>query len=81
LTSLAGLYAVGREATGKYDPLRDYLAGRSDDEVRVNFGDVERPIGRLPPSARHYGAWCANDFMVETLAWRAAGRPPAQPRL
>jgi uncharacterized protein DUF6884 len=58
---------------GKYDPLRDYLAGRSGDEVRMTFSDVECLVGRLPASARDYRAWWANDSKVEAQAWRAAG--------
>jgi hypothetical protein len=39
----------------------------------MSFGDVERFVGRLPPSACHYRAWWANDSKVEALAWRATG--------
>jgi hypothetical protein len=58
---------------GKYDPLREYLAGRSGHEFRMTFGDIERLVGDLPSSARDYRAWWANDSKVEAQAWRAAG--------
>ncbi len=58
---------------GKYDPLRDYLAGRSGDEARMTFTEVEQLVGPLPDSARNHRAWWANDNKVEALAWRAAG--------
>jgi hypothetical protein len=58
---------------GKYDPLREYLAGRSGREFRMTFGDIERLVGGLPSSARDYRAWWANDSKVEAQAWRAAG--------
>jgi hypothetical protein len=59
---------------GKYDPLRDYLAGRAGSEVRMTFAEVEELVGPLPDSARIHRAWWANDSKVEALAWRAAGR-------
>jgi hypothetical protein len=58
---------------GKYDPLRDYLARRSGDEVKMAFADVERLVGTLPTSARNHRAWWADDSKVEARAWRAAG--------
>jgi hypothetical protein len=58
---------------GKYDPLRDYLASRPGDEVRMTFAEVEKLVGPLPDSARNHRAWWANDNKVEALAWRAAG--------
>jgi hypothetical protein len=58
---------------GKYDPLRDYLAGRLTDEVKMSFADIEKLVGPLPVSAHTYRAWWANDSKSEALAWRAAG--------
>jgi len=58
---------------GKYDPLRDYLAGRLADEVKMSFADIEELVGPLPASARLHRAWWANDSKSEALAWRAAG--------
>lgn len=46
---------------GKYEPLRDYLAGRSGDEEPMTFGQVERLVGPLPYSAHEHRAWWAND--------------------
>lgn len=58
---------------GKYDPLRDYLAGKAGSEVRMRFAEVEELVGPLPDSARIHRAWWANDSKVEAQAWRAAG--------
>lgn len=58
---------------GKYDPLRDYLAGRLADEVKMSFADIEELVGLLPASARIHRAWWANDPKSEARAWRAAG--------
>ena len=58
---------------GKYEPLRDYLAGRSGDEEPMTFGQVERLVGPLPYSAHEHRAWWANDNKSQALAWRAAG--------
>ena len=58
---------------GKYDPLRDYLADRVADEVKMSFADIENLVGPLPSSARIHRAWWANDSKSEALAWRAAG--------
>jgi hypothetical protein len=58
---------------GKYDPLRDYLAGHSRGEVRMTFTELERLVGALPASARVHRAWWANDSKVEAFAWRSAG--------
>jgi hypothetical protein len=58
---------------GKYEPLRDYLAGRSGDEEPMTFGQLERLVGPLPASAHEYRAWWANDNKSQALAWRAAG--------
>jgi hypothetical protein len=58
---------------GKYDPLRDLLASRQLDEVVLTFGDVEKLVGLLPPSAHLHRAWWANDSKVQAQAWRSAG--------
>jgi hypothetical protein len=42
---------------GKYDPLRDYLAGKTGSEVRMTFAEVEELVGPLPDSARIHRAW------------------------
>ena len=58
---------------GKYDPLRDLLASRQLDEVVLTFGEVEKLVGPLPPSAHVHRAWWANGSKVQSLAWRSAG--------
>jgi hypothetical protein len=59
---------------GKYDSLRDYLAGYgAGDEVRLTFGEVEEFAGPLPPGARRLRQWWANESTAQAQAWRAAG--------
>ncbi|MGP7997353.1 MAG: hypothetical protein ACLPKI_08540 [Streptosporangiaceae bacterium] len=68
------IWAFWGEALGKYDSLRDYLAGYgAGDEVRLTFGEVEEFAGRLPLGARRLRQWWANDSTVQAQAWRAAG--------
>jgi hypothetical protein len=65
----------GGDSVGRYDPLRDFLAGRppGTEQVRMTFADVEALVGSLPASACEHRAWWANDSKVEAQAWRAAG--------
>jgi hypothetical protein len=58
---------------GKYDPLRDHLAGQAADAVTMTFAEVEKLVGRLPDSARLHRAWWANGTNDEARAWRDAG--------
>ncbi len=57
----------------KYDALRDHLAGQAGGEVAMTFGEIEKLVGQLPPSARIHRAWWANGTNTEAQAWRAAG--------
>ncbi|WP_048160006.1 DUF7662 domain-containing protein [Thermococcus barophilus] len=46
----------------KYSPLGEYLSKIAKDTVVLRFRDIERIIGKeLPPAARTYKAWWAND--------------------
>lgn len=62
----------------KYDPLSDHLARRGEPVVEMAFADVDRLVGGLPPSARKYPAWWANDEASGTHshagAWLDIGR-------
>jgi hypothetical protein len=59
---------------GKYEPLRDYLAGRPSNEESMTFGQVERLVGPLPDSAREHRAWWGNDsYRSQSIAWQEAG--------
>jgi hypothetical protein len=61
-------------ALGKYDPLRDHLAGYgAGDEVQLTFSEVEELVGRLPLGARRLRQWWANGSTAQAQAWRAAG--------
>jgi hypothetical protein len=59
-----------RPRGSRYLPLRDYLAGRRDNEIRMSFAEVEELVGRLPDSARLHRAWWSNSSHV-ARAWRA----------
>lgn len=55
-------YRFGVESRSKYNPLRVYLAGRPEAAVRLTFRKIEEILGtKLPPSARMYHHWWAND--------------------
>jgi len=59
----------------KYEPLSNYLAGRTDDEWRATFADLEMVLGfPLPKLAQTSGAWWANEGLKpHNLAWLDAG--------
>ena len=60
----------------KYEPLRTFLAGRSDTEVPMSFHDIETIIeAPLPPAAFKHRAWWSNNpsNSVITYAWLEAG--------
>jgi hypothetical protein len=67
--------------TSKYGPLKKYLVGRTEPEIRLSFGEIERIIGfQLPDSARRYRPWWANEQSgrhVQTAGWMEAGRRTA----
>ena len=60
----------------KYQPLNEYLRACSAAMLTLSFAEIERIIGaELPPSARKYRAWWANDRThVHALSWLGAGR-------
>jgi hypothetical protein len=60
----------------KYEPLRSFLAGRSETEVPMSFREIEKLIGApLPPVAFKHRAWWSNNpsNSVMTKAWLEAG--------
>jgi len=58
----------------KYDPLREYLAQQTADEVRLTFDDIGRLVGGLPQSAYEHRAWWANTRShPNAVAWLDAG--------
>lgn len=60
----------------KYEPLRTFLAGRSDAEVPMSFHEIETIISApLPPAAFKHRAWWSNNpsNSVITYAWLGAG--------
>ena len=63
---------------GKYQRLYEYLCSLPTQEWRTSFGEIETIIGfDLPPSARLYRPWWANQGgsggHSQALAWSAAG--------
>jgi hypothetical protein len=67
--------------SSRYDPLRRYLAHRTEPVVRLSFADIEGIIGgSLPASARRHRPWWANvrsGGHVHAAAWMGAGRRTA----
>jgi hypothetical protein len=65
-------------SSSRYEPLREYLASRSEPAVRMTFGQIEEVLSApLPPSARKYRPWWANERAgthVHARAWLDAGR-------
>ena len=60
----------------KYAPLARFLSQRTELQVRLSFVDIERILAcTLPPSARRYRPWWANDRSrhVQALAWLEVG--------
>ena len=78
-----GVFGEERMSGGssRYDPLRTYLAGRSEPVVHLSFAENERIIGGpLPASARRHRPWWANERSgshVHASAWMGAGRRTA----
>ena len=64
-------------AVSKYDPLLQHLAKSDALMLTLSFGEVEQILGApLPPSARRYSAWWANQEgkgHVESDAWMEVG--------
>jgi len=60
---------------GKYQPLADYLRRQAAGSVSLTFGQIEEVVGsELPPSARAWSAWWANDAThVQARAWLGVG--------
>ena len=62
---------------GKYDPLRDHLAGLDGrTEIRLTFNEIARLVGSLPASAWQHPAWWGNESdgtHTQASAWRDAG--------
>ena len=62
-----------------YDPLRSYLQSCRLESVQLAFAEIESILGRsLPPTARRYVEWWANEDQEKTAhvqcrAWQIAG--------
>ncbi len=65
---------------GRYEPLYRHISGLRVREWRATFGEIESVLGfALPPSARRYSAWWANDpYHVQALAWVVPGWKTAE---
>ena len=58
----------------KYEKLTEYLSELDGDAFMTNFAALEEILGfELPPSARQYPAWWANQGKGQSLAWETAG--------
>lgn len=75
-------WRVSDYSVSKYDPLRDHLKANPNNAVRMTFREIETVLGaKLPPSARRYAFWWANDRTgnhSQAYAWMSAGRSVAQ---
>ena len=71
-------WKFGVESRSKYSPLLAYLLGKQEVAVHLSFRRIEEIIGvKLPPSARTYHFWWANDTTgnhAQAQAWLRAGR-------
>ncbi len=65
------------EVRGKYQPLYTHLCNLRTGEWQTTFGEIEAILGSaLPPSARLYDWWWANEGAsghVQARAWDVAG--------
>ena len=65
------------DTMSKYDPFRDYLAGKGSDErdLRLSFDDIESIMGtELPKTARVDRTWWANTLRSNhARSWLTAG--------
>jgi hypothetical protein len=60
----------------KYEPVTDHLrslAAERQTRVEMLFGQIDRMVGGLPPSARKNRTWWANNSQNQAQAWRSAG--------
>lgn len=64
----------------RYEPLRRFLSAHEGETVRMSFREIERVLGfALPPSARQYQAWWANDSKhSQAKSWIGAGTKSGQ---
>lgn len=60
---------------GKYEPLELYLSAAKFGSYRFSFAELEKILGfELPPSARKYQAWWANQQSgPQSDSWLMAG--------
>jgi len=65
----------GKEYSGKYLPLYEFLRNTSDRTVRLSYSEIERLLGfKLPASAYNHKAWWSNSFShSQAHAWLNAG--------
>ncbi|MCF8527295.1 MAG: hypothetical protein K9G24_05825 [Candidatus Nanopelagicales bacterium] len=60
----------------KYVPVTEHLrelASNGQSRTEMLFGQLDRLVGGLPPTARKNRTWWANNSQSQALAWRRAG--------
>jgi hypothetical protein len=65
-----------RHIVAKYDPLKQYLTNQKNDEIPMDFKDIERVIGATLPASSRDREWWENDVSgshVQAQSWRGAG--------
>ena len=70
-----GDHGDGTLGTGKYSSLTRHLAGVDVSSISLTFAEIDMIVGGLPPSARQYSAWWANEEHghVQARGWLDAG--------
>ncbi|OCW58130.1 DUF7662 domain-containing protein [Hoeflea olei] len=60
---------------GKYEPLREFLASQTRDQIQMSFAEIEAVLGEPLPASKRFPAWWSNNTMnnVMTKEWLAAG--------
>ena len=59
----------------KYQPLADYLAAQSADEVTLSFAEITALVGALPIPGAYRRSWWMSNGVIRRVAqrWRTAG--------
>jgi hypothetical protein len=73
---MGGAYPAKETLMTKYEPLNRHLRAMKTPRWRASFQEIEAIISdTLPPSARRYPAWWANDHRKgrQSWAWLEAG--------
>ena len=70
----------------KYQPLADYLAAQTGEEVTLTFADIERIIGAPLPASAYMRRFWVNiahrtkhpSYVWQAVGWRTVAGPPGR---